>query len=144
MSALAAAVAAPRVAAPRRASETRAVRASRMTRVAAMSPSMPVAPELPLPDFLREPFKQVTERLEEALPADAKKQVLRAQYTSAVGLRLAFFLSQGVLSSRVSGSSDIDGAAAAAAIVKAVLDPEPRARVPDADSNLGNLSLIHI
>ena len=40
--------------------------------------------------------------------ADAKKQVLRAQYTSAVGLRLAFFLSQGVLSSRVSGSSDID------------------------------------
>ena len=139
MSALAAAVAAPRVAAPRRASETRAVRASRMTRVAAMSPSMPVAPELPLPDFLREPFKQVTERLEEALPADAKKQVLRAQYTSAVGLRLAFFLSQGVLSSRVSGSSDIDGAAAAAAIVKAVLDPEPRARVPDADSNLGNI-----
>ena len=127
MSALAAAVAAPRVAAPRRASETRAVRASRK-RVAAMSPSMPVAPELPLPDFLREPFKQVTERLEEALPADAKKQVLRAQYTSAVGLRLAFFLSQGVLSSRVSGSSDIDGAAAAAAIVKAVLDPEPRAR----------------
>lgn len=138
MSALAAAVAAPRVAAPRRASETRAVRASR-TRVAAMSPSMPVAPELPLPDFLREPFKQVTERLEEALPADAKKQVLRAQYTSAVGLRLAFFLSQGVLSSRVSGSSDVDGAAAAAAIVKAVLDPEPRARVPDADSNLGNI-----
>ena len=73
MSALAAAAAAPRVAAPRRASETRAVRASR-TRVAAMSPSMPVAPELPLPDFLREPFKQVAERLEEALPADAKKQ----------------------------------------------------------------------
>ena len=106
MSALAAAVAAPRVAAPRRASETRAVRASR-TRVAAMSPSMPVAPELPLPDFLREPFKQAAERLDEALPADAKKQVLRAQYTSAVGLRLAFFLSQGVLSSRVSGSSDI-------------------------------------
>jgi hypothetical protein len=138
MSAFAAAAAAPRVAAPRRVSETRAVRASR-TRVAAMSPSMPVAPELPLPDFLREPFKQVAERLEEALPADAKKQVLRAQYTSAVGLRLAFFLSQGVLSSRVSGSSNIDGAAAAAAIVKAVLDPEPRARVPDAESNLGNI-----
>ena len=44
-----------------------------------------------------------------------------------------------MLSSRVSGSSNIDGAAAAAAIVKAVLDPEPRARVPDADSNLGNI-----
>ena len=100
MSAFAAAVAAPRPTAPRRVSETRAVRASR-TRVAAMSPSMPVAPELPLPDFLREPFKQAAERLDEALPADAKKQVLRAQYTSAVGLRLAFFLSQGVLLSLI-------------------------------------------
>lgn len=139
MSAFAAVVAAARPAAPRRVSEKRAVRASR-TRVAAMSPSMPVAPELPLPDFLREPLKQAAERLDEALPADTKKQVLRAQYTSAIGLRLAFFLSQGVLSSRVSGSSNIDGAAAAAAIVKAVLEPEPRARIPDADSKIGNIA----
>ena len=117
----------------------RAAQSRRRTALNALSPSMPVAPELPLPDFLREPFKQVAERLEEALPADAKKQGLRAQYTSAVGLRLAFFLSQGVLSSQVSGSSNIDGTAAAAAIVKAVLDPEPRARIPDADSNLGNI-----
>jgi len=100
---------------------------------------MPLAPELPLPDFLKRPFRDVTERLEKAFPVDAKKQVLRAQYTTAVGVRLAFFLSQGVLSSRVSGSSTIDGAAAAAAIVKAVLDTEPRAKIPDKDSNLGNI-----
>ena len=65
--------------------------------------------------------------------------MLRAQYTSAIGLRLAFFLTQGVLSSRVSGSSNIDGAAAASAIAKAVLDPNPRAKIPDAESNLGNI-----
>lgn len=53
----------------------------------------------------------VVAQVEEALPADAKRQLLRAQYTSAIGLRLAFFLSQGILSSQVSGRSNIDGAA---------------------------------
>jgi hypothetical protein len=40
-------------------------------------------------------------------------------------------LSQGILSSQVSGRSNIDGGAAAAAIVNAVLDPNPVAKIPD-------------
>ena len=48
-------------------------------------------------------------------------------------------MSQGILSSRVSGSSNIDAAAAAAAIAQAVLDPNPRARIPDEESNIGNI-----
>ena len=70
------------------------------------SPSMPSPPSLsglPVPDFLRGPAEDIVRALDAQVPADAKKQLLRAQYTSAIGLRLAFFLSQGVLSSRVSG-----------------------------------------
>ena len=100
---------------------------------------MPTPPALPVPDFLKGPLEEITKQIDANLPEDAKRQVLRAQYTSAIGLRLAFFLTQGVLSSRVSGSSNIDGAAAASAIAKAVLDPNPRAKIPDAESNLGNI-----
>jgi len=102
-------------------------------------PSPPSLSGLPVPDFLRGPAEDIVRALDAQVPADAKKQLLRAQYTSAIGLRLAFFLSQGVLSSRVSGGSNVDGVAAAAAIAKAVLDPSPRARVADEDSNLGNI-----
>ena len=101
---------------------------------------MPVAPELPLPDFLREPFKQVTERLEEALPSpDAKKQVLRAQYTSAVGPPTGVLSQPGravVAGERLVGHRRARGGGGHSIHV---LDPEPRARVPDADSNLGNI-----
>ena len=108
---------------------------------AVASPSLPSGPldDLPVPDFLRGPLGDIVRNVETALPDDAKKALLRTQYTSAVGLRLAFFLTQGVLSSRVSGRSNIDGAAAAAAIAKAVLDPAPRAKIPDEKSNLGNI-----
>merc|ERR1719163_2758154 len=81
---------------------------------AVASPSLPSGPldDLPVPDFLRGPLGDIVRNVETALPDDAKKALLRTQYTSAVGLRLAFFLTQGVLSSRVSGRSNIDGAAA--------------------------------
>ena len=115
-------------------------RIDRVARAVA-SPSLPSGPldALPVPDFLRGPLGDIVRNVETALPDDAKKALLRTQYTSAVGLRLAFFLTQGVLSSRVSGRSNIDGAAAAAAIAKAVLDPAPRAKIPDEKSNLGNI-----
>ena len=95
-------------------------RIDRVARAVA-SPSLPSGSldDLPVPDFLRGPLGDIVRNVETALPDDAKKALLRTQYTSAVGLRLAFFLTQGVLSSRVSGRSNIDGAAAAAAIAKA-------------------------
>ena len=129
----------PRAAPARRASAARAPSPRLAVRTAVASPSMPTPPALPVPDFLKGPLEEITKQIDANLPADAKRQVLRAQYTSAIGLRLAFFLTQGVLSSRVSGSSNIDGAAAASAIAKAVLDPNPRAKIPDAQSNLGNI-----
>jgi len=133
------------------ASVTRAVTRRSSRRNAALgvsavaSPSMPsTASSLPglvnIPDFLRGPLENIVKQVEASLPADARKQLLRTQYTTAIGLRLAFFLTQGVLSSQVSGRSSIDGTAAAAAIVKAVLDPAPQAqRVQDKDSNIGNI-----
>lgn len=156
MSSLAASIAAPavltsRASASRRgrarlasrandAGARRVARVNRATRAVA-SPSLPSTPldSLPVPDFLRGPLSDIVRNVETALPDDAKKALLRTQYTSAVGLRLAFFLTQGVLSSRVSGRSNIDGAAAATAIAKAVLDPAPRAKIPDENSNLGNI-----
>ena len=102
-----------------RASTTRDVRVR-----AVASPSLPAPPSLPVPDFIRGPLEEALKQVNAQLPADAKRQLLRAQYTTAIGLRLAFFLTQGVLSSRVSGRSNIDAAAAAAAVAKAVLDPE--------------------
>ena len=129
----------PRAAPARRASAARAPSPRLAVRTAVASPSMPTPPALPVPDFLKGPLEEITKQIDANLPEDAKRQVLRAQYTSAIGLRLAFFLTQGVLSSRVSGSSNIDGAAAASAIAKAVLDPNPRAKIPDAESNLGNI-----
>ena len=74
------------------------------------------------------------QQVESALPAETKRQLRRTQYTSAVGMRVAFFLSQRLLSSQVSGRPGIDGAAAAATIARAVLDPAPTARVPDANT----------
>ena len=129
----------PRGGPARRASAARAPSPRLAVRTAVASPSMPTPPALPVPDFLKGPLEEITKQIDANLPRKCKRQVLRAQYTSAIGLRLAFFLTQGVLSSRVSGSSNIDGAAAASAIAKAVLDPNPRAKIPDAESNLGNI-----
>lgn len=129
----------PRAAPARRAGAARAPAPRLAVRTAVASPSMPTPPAFPVPDFLKGPLEEISKQIDANLPDDAKRQVLRAQYTSAIGLRLAFFLSQGVLSSRVSGRSNIDGAAAASAIAKAVLDPNPRAKIPDAESNLGNI-----
>ena len=117
-----------------RASTTRDVRVR-----AVASPSLPAPPSLPVPDFIRGPLEEALKQVNAQLPADAKRQLLRAQYTTAIGLRLAFFLTQGVLSSRVSGRSNIDAAAAAAAVAKAVLDPRPIEKIADEDSNLGNI-----
>jgi hypothetical protein len=50
-------------------------------------------------------------QVEASLSVDVKRQLLRAQYTSAISLRVAFFLQQGVRQSQLSGKSSVDGAA---------------------------------
>ena len=94
-----------------------------MTLTNAMNTSTPTSMTSSDPrDALRNALEELRARIDDVLPEEAKKAAVRTAYTSSAGLRFAFFLSQGVLSSRNTDGRDLDVAAIAQTVARTVFD----------------------
>ena len=97
--------------------------ASRCAVVRAVNTSAPASERASGSNALFGALEDLRERIDALLPTEAKTAAVRASYTASIGLRFAFFLSQGVLTSRATDERNLDVGAIASTVARVVLNP---------------------
>lgn len=111
-----------RIGAHRRASKRASATSKRMVTTFAVNTSAPASERASGSNALLSAIDDLRERIDGLLPTEAKTAAVRASYTASIGLRFAFFLSQGVLTSRSNDERNVDVGAIASAVARVVLN----------------------
>jgi len=113
-----------RIGAHRRAQTRASATSKRIVTTFAVNTSAPARERASGSNALLSAIDDLRDRIDGLLPTEAKTAAVRASYTASIGLRFAFFLSQGVLTSRSNDERNVDVGAIASVVARVVLNTD--------------------